>query len=210
MSKTALIWGVNGGIGSALAQLLTSEGWQVAGTIRGASKIQSPLPLSFEIDVANPYSVREGVASMAQEISGVDWWVYAIGDILSKSVSEMDEAEWQRIMDANLNGVFYAIHHSYALLNEGAPIYIVGAVSERMRLPGLAAYAATKAGLEAFADVLRKELRRTVVVVRPGAVDTALWKKVPFRLPPNALKTEELAQKMYLAYQNNYKELLLD
>ncbi len=210
MSKTALIWGVTGGIGSALAKLLITEDWQVAGTTRNETQAQGIVSLVFEVDVANPFSVREGVAAMAQEISGVDWWVYAIGDILSISVSEMDEAEWQRILNANLNGVFHAVHHSLALLNEGAPIYILGAVSERMRLPGLAAYAAAKAGVEAFADVLRKELKRTVVVVRPGAVDTGLWKKVPFRLPANALKADELAQKMYSAYQNNYKELVLD
>ncbi len=210
MSKTALIWGVTGGIGSALAKLLITEDWQVAGTTRNETQAQGIVSLVFEVDVANPFSVREGVAAMAQEISSVDWWVYAIGDILSKSVSEMDEAEWQRILNANLNGVFHAVHHSLALLNEGAPIYILGAVSERMRLPGLAAYAAAKAGVEAFADVLRKELKRTVVVVRPGAVDTGLWKKVPFRLPANALKADELAQKMYSAYQNNYKELVLD
>ncbi len=210
MSKTALIWGVTGGIGSALAKLLISEGWQVAGTARNEIQARRIVPLAFEVDVSNSTSVREGVAAMAQEIGGVDWWVFAIGDILSKPVSEMDESEWQRILNANLNGVFYAIHESQALLSDHAPIYIVGAVSERMRLPGLAAYAAAKAGVEALADVLRKELRRTVVVVRPGAVNTEFWKKVPFRLPANALKPDELAQKMYSAYQNNYKELFLD
>lgn len=210
MKKTALIWGVNGGIGSALAVHLLKEGWQVAGTARSELQALQITPLAFEADVANPYSVRQAVVAMAQEIDGVDWWVYAIGDILSNPIGNMDEVEWQRILNANLTGVFHAIHHSQALLNEGAPIYILGAVSERMRLPGLAAYAAAKAGLEAFAEVLRKELKRTVVVVRPAAVDTALWKKVPFRLPANALKAEELAQKMYSAYQNNYKDLFLE
>ncbi|GAP10458.1 short-chain alcohol dehydrogenase of unknown specificity [Bellilinea caldifistulae] len=210
MSKTALIWGVTGGIGSALAKLLAKEGWQVAGTARDEIQARRIVPLAFEVDVANPFSVREGVAAIAQEIISVDWWVFAIGDILSKSVSEMSDVEWQKILNANLNGVFYAIHESQALLSDGAPVYILGAVSERMRLPGLAAYAAAKAGVEAFAEVLRKEMKRTVVVVRPGAVNTDLWKKVPFRLPANALNAEDLARKMYSAYQNNYKELFLD
>ncbi|MFZ6021463.1 MAG: SDR family NAD(P)-dependent oxidoreductase [Chloroflexota bacterium] len=210
MNKTALIWGVNGGIGSALAGLLLKEGWQVVGTGRSEVEARKITPLAVEVDVASSYSVREAVAAIAQEVDGVDWWVYAIGDILSKPIGNMDEVEWQRILNANLNGVFHAIYHSQALLNEGAPVYILGAVSERMRLPGLAAYAAAKAGLEAFAEVLRKELKRAVVVVRPAAVDTALWKKVPFRLPANALKPEELAQKMYSAYQNNYKDLFLE
>ncbi|GIV66812.1 MAG: SDR family NAD(P)-dependent oxidoreductase [Chloroflexota bacterium] len=210
MTKTALIWGVSGGIGSALAKLLQSEGWEVAGTTRNEVKARQIVPLAFEVDVSNPTTVREGVAAMAQEISGVDWWVYAIGDILSKPISEMNENEWQQILNANLTGVFYAIHESMPLLSEGAPIYILGAVSERMRLPGLAVYAAAKAGLESFAEVLRKETKRTVVVVRPGAVSTELWKKVPFRLPVTALRAEDLARKMYSAYQNNYKELFLD
>ncbi|MEW6180886.1 MAG: SDR family oxidoreductase [Chloroflexota bacterium] len=210
MSRTALIWGISGGIGSALARLLLEEGWQVAGTARNETEARKITPLAYEVDVANPHSVRDCVSAIAQEISSVDWWVYAIGDILSKSIMDTEETEWQRILAANLSGAFYAIHYSHPLLSDQAAVYFLGALSERMRLPGLGAYAAAKAGLEAFAEVLRKEIRRPVVVVRPAAVDTAFWKKVPFRLPANALKTEELAKKVFSAYLNNYKESLLD
>lgn len=87
---------------------------------------------------------------------------------------------------------------------------IIVAVSERMRLPGLSAYAAAKAGLEAFAEALRKEERqRRVLVVRPSAVRTKFWQKVPFKLPGNALAPEQLAEKIVVAI-NSKQEGLLD
>jgi short-subunit dehydrogenase len=91
-------------------------------------------------------------------------------------------------------------------LSEDAHIVFIGAVSERLRLPGLSAYAASKAGLEAFATALSKEERRKrITVVRPAAVATALWDKVPLRLPADAPKPEKVAQKILEAYHAGHK-----
>ena len=138
-------------------------------------------------------------------VSGVDLMVYAAGDIISQSVKEMQPAAWQQIMDANLNGAFLTTHYALPLLNEQAHIFYLGAVSERMRLPGLSAYAAAKVGLEAFAEVVRKETRRKVTVVRPGAVDTPFWKKVPFRLPAHPLSAEDVAARLLQAYDEGHQ-----
>ena len=68
---------------------------------------------------------------------------------------------------------FLATHFSMPLLAQNAHLVYLGAVSERLRLPGLSAYAAAKAGLEAYAEALKKEERkRRITVVRPGAVAT--------------------------------------
>ena len=85
----------------------------------------------------------------------------------------------------------------------------LGAVSERMRLPGLSAYAAAKAGLEAFAEALRKEERkRRVIVVRPGAVNTEFWQKVPFKMPGSALSPEAVAEKVVEAVNAGHQGVL--
>ncbi|NIV33822.1 MAG: SDR family NAD(P)-dependent oxidoreductase, partial [Anaerolineae bacterium] len=77
----------------------------------------------------------------------------------------------------------------------------LGAISERLRLPRLSAYASAKAGLEAFVEVLGKEERkRRVTLVRPTAVDTPLWDKVPFNLPAKALRPEDAAQRILAAH----------
>jgi NADP-dependent 3-hydroxy acid dehydrogenase YdfG len=61
---------------------------------------------------------------------------------------------------------------------------------------------AAKAGLEAFAEVVRKESLWRVTVVRPSAVDTSLWKKTPFKLPPRPLSPADVAARIWQAYQD--------
>lgn len=74
-----------------------------------------------------------------------------------------------------------------------------------MQIPGLAAYAAAKAGLEALAETLRKEARkRKVTVVRPGAVATTFWNKVPFRMPAHAMAPEDVAAAILSAYETQH------
>jgi short-subunit dehydrogenase len=88
-------------------------------------------------------------------------------------------------------------------------LVFLSAVSERIRLPGLSAYAAAKAGLEAFAEALRKEKReRRVIVVRPGAVNTRFWQKVPFKMPGRALSPEAVAAKVVEAVNTGHQGVL--
>jgi len=207
--KTAMVWGASGGIGSALVQRLVDEGWAVLSVARDPGTVT---PLSSEVieaDVADPRSVRQAVARAGELVQEVDLWIYAVGDITSVKAEDMSPEDWERILAANLTGAYLAIHYSLPLLTAEAHMVFLGAVSERLRLPGLAAYASAKAGLEAFAEVLRKEQRRRrVTLVRPKAVQTPLWGKVPFSLPPGAMSPQDLAERVLQAIQDGHSGVL--
>ena len=81
---------------------------------------------------------------------------------------------WTRILDANLTGAFLTTHYSWPLLARDAHLFYLSATSERLRLPGLGANVTAKGRLENFAEVVRKESKRKITVVRPSAVDTTL------------------------------------
>jgi short-subunit dehydrogenase len=101
------------------------------------------------------------------------------------------------------------VRHSLPLLTESAYIVLIGAYSERLALPGFSAYAAAKAGLAAFAAALAKEERkRSVLLVRPGAVATALWDKASLRLPRNADSPGAVATKIVEACRNGQTGVL--
>ena len=206
--KTALIWGAGGGIGQATARHLSSNGWQVLAAGRHIEKLSAPIEHTYEVELGDAFSVQSTVTAISQEVSALDLWVYAAGDIASLRVNDMQPQDWQRILGANLSGAYLATHYSWALLSEQAHLFYVGAVSERMRLPGLAAYAAAKAGLEALAEVVRKESRRKVTVVRPGAVDTPFWSKVPFKLPPHHLSPEQISARILQTYNEGQQGIL--
>jgi NAD(P)-dependent dehydrogenase (short-subunit alcohol dehydrogenase family) len=206
--KTALVWGASGGIGRSLVSALAQQGWRTVAVARRADDLALLTPLAFEADISRLSDIDRVVFEISHEVEQIDLWVYAAGDIASARVEEMKPADWQRILDANLSGAFAAVHASFPLLAPDAHLFFVGAVSERMQIPGLSAYAAAKAGLEAFAETLRKEARkRRVTVVRPGAVATRFWDKVPFRMPANAMSPEAIAEAILAAYaaQHNGK-----
>lgn len=201
----ALIWGVGGGIGRALAALLVDNGWNVVGAARRNHElvkvVGKVVGRVVEADVGDDYSVRRAALEIAQAVGEVQLSIYAVGDILSQRTAELAPADWRRIVQANLTGAYLTTHHTLPLLAPDAHLIFIGAVHERLRLPGLAAYAAAKAGLEAFAETLAKEERkRRVTLIRPGAVATPLWDKMPVRLPRNALSPEELARKIFAVH----------
>jgi NAD(P)-dependent dehydrogenase (short-subunit alcohol dehydrogenase family) len=153
--------------------------------------------------------VEQALEAVRQETDQVDLWIYAAGDIAASKVADASPQDWQRILNANLVGAHLATHYSLPLLASDGHLVFLGAISERLRLPRLSAYAAAKAGLEAFVQVLGKEERkRRVTLVRPAAVDTPLWDKVPFRLPPKALGPDEVAARILAAYHDGHRGVL--
>ena len=207
--KTAMIWGAGGGIGQALSQKLVDEGWDVLAVAHHQTGLAEITPNVVEADISSSYEVELAVTTASQMVDVIDLWVYAVGDIATKKVSEMQSDEWWRIVDANLTGAFLATRFSMPLLAPDAHLFYLGAINERLRVPGLSAYAAAKAGLEAFVEALGKEERkRRITVIRPGAVDTPFWNKVPMKLPKGALTSEAVADKIMTAYDQKTKGVL--
>jgi NAD(P)-dependent dehydrogenase (short-subunit alcohol dehydrogenase family) len=199
MSKSkAIIWGAGGTIGTALHVKFEREGWDVTPVVHDLS---DDIEGSVEADAGDPASVQSALVEISQQVGEVDLWIYAAGDITHAELSEMNPADWQRILNANLTGPFLTLKSCMPLLSDQACIIIIGAQQERLRLPGLAAYAAAKAGVEALTDTLRKEQRgKRVLLIRPAAVRTSFWEKVPFSVPKGALEPEQLADTIYEAY----------
>lgn len=207
--KNAIVWGAAGGIGKALTQKLVDENFTVVAVARRSTAIGHITPYIIHADVAQPSEVTTAAHAASQIASAFDLFVYAVGDIASLKIGDMALGDWERILSANLTGAFLTAQASLPLLSPQAQLIFIGAVHERLRLPGFGAYAAAKAGLEAFVAVLGKEARRKTLIVRPGAVNTPLWSKVPFALPKNALQPEALAEAIYAAILEG-KEGLLD
>lgn len=206
MSK-AIIFGANSDIGRAMIHHLDQQGWQVVAFARDDTAV-SDLPATIiELsDVADEYAVQTAVRTAAYEIDDANLWLYSVGDITAVPVADMPFGGWQRILNANLTGAYLTLHHSLPLLAPDAHLMFVGAIHERLRLPGLSAYAAAKAGLDALAETVKKEQRhKKVSVIRPGAVATKFWDKVPLNLPKDAMSSEKLATKIWEAYETGHK-----
>ncbi len=209
MDKTAIVWGAGGGIGRALLQQLRDQDWKTIAIARKESDLESMTPHVIEADVSDPHQVQTAVYEAAMEVDSVNLWIYAVGDITSAKVADLEYESWNRILDANLTGAFLCTHYSLPILTEDAHLFYLGAVSERLRLPGLSVYAAAKAGLEAFGESFRKEERKKrVTIVRPAAAVTSLWDKVPMRVPADAPAPAKVAARILKAYEDGHTGVL--
>ncbi len=207
--RTAMIWGANGGIGKAMISRLQKEEWDIVAIGKDVDQIKGPVRLAIQADMTDAVSVYDAILSVSYEIDEIALSIYAVGDIVSDKVDTMGPDEWNRIIAANLTGAYLTTHYSLPLLAQDAYMIFLGAVSERLRLPGLSAYAASKSGIEAFVETLWKEQRkRRIMLVRPGAVRTPLWDKVPLNLPKNAATPEKIAARVIEASFKGYTGVL--
>jgi NAD(P)-dependent dehydrogenase (short-subunit alcohol dehydrogenase family) len=162
--------------------------------------------LSVEV-VGAELSDELEVHAIMEQAGPLDLLLYAAGAIEPRTLRETGSDSWQRVMDANLTGAFYALKH--ARFNPGARVALLGAYPDYVRFPKFGVYAAAKAGLEALAAVARKELRRDkveVTVVRLPAVDTDLW--LPAGKPPRGALSPDDAARQILARLDSAGPLL--
>ncbi len=207
--KTAIIFGASGGIGYAIGEKFHDEGISV---IAGVRKMKTDLnfaDLVIEGDFASEAEVAQMVNENAEDIGQIDVWIYAAGDIGYQKINDLTSENWIRIFGANVFGAKNTLSACYPLLAEDAHVMFLGAYTDRLMIPGLSAYTASKSSLAAFSSIVEKELRgRKVSLIRPSAVDTPFWEKVPFKLPAGALSPQEVAEKVFLTYKQSLTGLV--
>jgi len=186
--KVALVTGGSRGIGLAVAHALVERGAQVAITATsdttlqaGAAALQdvggAAAVLPIRADVRRPEEVEHAVETAVKHFGGLDVLVNNAGVGLFRPVAEMTIEEWHRVMDTNVNGVFYACHVALPHLRARGGGWIISISSLAGVNPFFAgaAYCASKAALNAFSEALMQEVRHDgirVSYVMPGSVRT--------------------------------------
>ncbi|MEV4803218.1 SDR family NAD(P)-dependent oxidoreductase [Nonomuraea sp. NPDC049421] len=182
--KVALVTGASSGIGAATALALSAGGARVAAGARRADRLKALADqargelLPLDLDVTGQESVRAAVAATVGHFGRLDVLVNNAGVMLSGPIEGADTSEWVRMVETNLLGSMYAVHAALPhLLASKGTVVQVSSTSGRIASAGGGVYAATKFGVNAFAESLRQEVTTRgvrVVVVEPGFVATEL------------------------------------
>ena len=173
--RTAVVTGGAQGIGAAIAKRLRSSGAKVAiWDLDGAPRV----------DVADAGAVQAATERTLRELGRIDVLVNNAG-IAGPSMPVVDYpvAEWQRVIDIDLNGPFLCCRAVVPHMVKAGygRIVNIASIAGKEGNPNAAAYAAAKGGLIAFTKALGKELAKTGVLVNcltPAAAQTAILDQV--------------------------------
>lgn len=180
--KIVLVVGGNSGIGLASAQEFAREGATVIVTGRAQKTLDEavaaiPGARGFQTDIADTEALTPVVEAISNEFGRLDVLFINAGVGAFAPVREVTPQLWDEIHNINLRGCFFAVQKALPLLGRGSTIVLTSSIGAEAAVPGNAAYAASKAGLRAFARILAKELVADgirVNVVSPGPVETPL------------------------------------
>jgi NAD(P)-dependent dehydrogenase (short-subunit alcohol dehydrogenase family) len=195
--RRVLITGAASGIGRKTAELFANEGAALAlldrngqGLVEAARETRG---LVIEADVSQEPSVSQAVEQVAAAMGGIDGIVNAAGIVIHGSVLDVGVADWQRVLDVNLTGIYIVVRCCLPWLTK-APFGTIVNISSGQGLlpntPNMTAYAASKGGVVNLTRALAAELAPSIRVnsVCPGMVDTPMTADGPHDVTPYALK----------------------
>src|ERR1700674_952428 len=187
--KVALVTGGSRGIGAAIAKRLAADGAKVAITYAKDASAASTVvkgiernggkAVAIQADAADVEAVKSAVEKTVATFGRLDVLVNNAGTAIPKTFEETTLEEMDRVIDINVRGTLVATQAALKHMKRGGPIIMIGwAVGERVVVPGLVAYAATKGAVKIFTQALSRELGSrgiTVNNVQHCPIDTELY-----------------------------------
>lgn len=182
----ALVTGAGSGIGQAIAVLLGQRGADVVvadideGAARATAEQIGKRAAPCGVDVADDASAGAMVAFAVDRFGGLDWAVNNAGiSPAPKPFTDHTLAEWQRVIDVNLTGVFLCLQHELRqmmLQGRGGSIVNISSGAGLVAAPGQPQYTAAKHGVLGLTKQAAQEYARSgirVNAVLPGQTETA-------------------------------------
>jgi NAD(P)-dependent dehydrogenase (short-subunit alcohol dehydrogenase family) len=172
--KTVLITGAARGIGAESARRLAACGAKVSLVGLEPEELQRVAEQCgadaawFEADVTDWDTLGAAVDGTVERFGGIDVVVANAGIGPVGMVRSVDPAAFERTIDINLLGVWRTVRSCLPhVIERQGYVLVIASMAAALHSPGMAAYAASKAGAEAFADSLRVE-------VKPMGVDVGV------------------------------------
>lgn len=190
--RNALVTGAGKGIGREIALQLARAGCDVAvndhsdraGAEATAAEIEALGRRAFPVfaDVGSASDVAAMFDVVLREFERLHIHVNNAGCETFKPLLELEERDWDRVIDTNLKGCFLCTQRAARHMREkgGGRIVNIGSGCNKVPFANMASYTASKGGIEMFTKVAAVELGRyniTVNCVAPGAIETERTKR---------------------------------
>ena len=186
-NKTAIVTGGTKGIGLAIAEALLDEKISVCIAARKQNELDEAVGklsqdhtvrvTGFACDVRDYDQVQKLIAYASRELGGLDILVNNAGIGIFETVEQTSVEDFRAVLETNLFGVFYCCHEAIPQMKKRGGGYIINisSLAGANPHPRMAAYNASKFGLNGFSEALMQEVRHDnikVSYIMPGSVNT--------------------------------------
>ncbi|HEX5515454.1 MAG TPA: SDR family oxidoreductase [Gammaproteobacteria bacterium] len=190
--KIAIVTGASSGIGEATALQLAEEGATVVVAARRADRLVSLVERidsaggkaeAMSVDMAVGEQIERLAQAVRRKYGRIDILVNNAGVMLLAPALTAQLEEWRRMVEINLLGLLHMSRAVLPIMQEqgGGHIVNLSSLAGRLAMPGGSVYSATKFGVNAFSEALRKETvkdRIRVTLIEPGPVATELHEHI--------------------------------
>jgi acetoin reductase-like protein len=187
--KTAIVTGGASGIGEGIARRLARDGAHIVVADLDADRAAAvaaslPSAMAVALDVTDEAAVDDLVARTTARFGGLDIMVNNAGIIQIAPVADTSYADWKRLMDVNVDGVFLgcrAAARTMIARGRGGTIVNASSGAGRRGVPNISGYCASKAAIIMLTQSLAVELAPhgiTVNCYTPGHITTPFWKGI--------------------------------
>jgi NAD(P)-dependent dehydrogenase (short-subunit alcohol dehydrogenase family) len=173
--KTVLITGAARGLGAETARRLAARGANVAlvglepEELERVARQCGTNAAWFECDVTDVEALERAVAGAVERFGGLDAVMANAGIAPMGMVRSTDPTAFERTIEINLLGVWRTVRACLPhVIERRGYVLVIASLAAALHAPGMAAYAASKAGAEAFGNSLRLELKHLGVDVGVG------------------------------------------
>lgn len=187
-NRVALVTGASRGIGAEIAKHLAAAGAKVVVNYVGnkdaadetveAIKAAGGDALAVQADVSKSAEVKQLFDEAIAHYGRVDILVNNAAIILYRLIKETTDEEFDKLIDINIKGTFYALREAVTRLSDNGTIINFSSTTTRVAMPTYGPYVATKGAVEQLSRIATKELGArgiNVNVVSPGPTNTELF-----------------------------------
>ena len=203
--KKIWITGASSGIGKALAEKFSLEGWKVAISARRKEILDEMAEkeniFSYPLDVTNQNQIKDVFSKIINDFGDLDLCVFSSGTYDPKLEQEINIKQNKFVMETNFFGVLYCIKavEKYFKEKKEGHISIVSSIAGYRGLPNSSGYGPSKAALTNLTESLYFDFKKynvRISLVSPGFIKTPLTDKNEFQMP--FIKSPEFAaEKMF-------------
>ena len=203
--KKIWVTGASTGIGKAVAEKFSKEGWKVAISARRGELLKDIAKdnniFAYPLDVTNENKVEEIFKKILEDFKSIDLCIFNAGTYDPKLEKEINPEQIRKTMEVNFFGVVNCVKavEKYFKNKKSGHISIVSSIAGYRGLPNSSGYGPSKAALSNLTESLYFDFKKynvKISLISPGFIKTPMTDKNKFRMP--FIKSPEFAaEKIY-------------